>query len=655
MVRQNIYPNTEQRLFEAYMDFSGGLNSEISNERLKVNEYPILQNVDLLGRASAKRRTGRSLVSTVPGTGVAQGIFAFFRSGIGGPDYIAARGGSLYVQAYGTTTWVNVPITDGGSAWTFQTTLPIEAVQYQGSLFVATGTKLVELTYSSGWTAVTSTPYTPTVMEAIYIGTNGLAANPSSYVADNNSGATLFVLGVQPATRTGAANQTTVMTAYISKPASIATVEYKWEYKKSADSAWILGRDWTSSGGKTYNFTPDTATNYDLRVSIRDAAVTTNTSQYVFSGYMVASVASKNDLPVTGIQTCRKILLHWDRILLAGDSTSPAQMYVSDLQNPRYFPVTNTINFDTGKQESINVMIRFQAYLIIMTNTTIQSLLGKDPSTYQRYLIQDTVGCTAGRSAVVVGNQVLFKSFEGIYALRPNPYRVDTMNVARIDVQIRSEVPLDKDACGIFFNNQYWLCFPQKKIVYRYYFEYDVWTKDASTYLNINQFITYSGLVYNLSTDGKFIKHDDTVFEDVDNVYDMIVETKLHDLSASFNNKKLRRLFVIAKHFTTTVNLKVKVYADAALILTPDEGTVTIDANGNTVWTQTTTPNFNFYAGTTLGAWILGQAPLGNAQLSVQSASVNGKCRRIKVNFTHSEAVPCEIYGFGVEFKMKKV
>jgi hypothetical protein len=290
-----------------------------------------------------------------------------------------------------------------------------------------------------------------------------------------------------------------------------------------------------------------------------------------------------------------------------------------------------------------------------MTNTTIQTLIGKDPSTYERYLIQDSIGCVAGRSAVVVGNQVLFKSYEGIYALRPNPYRVDTMNVARIDVQIRSEVPKDTDACGLFFNNQYWLCFPQRNVVYRYYFEYNVWSKDVSTYLNINQFISYGGVVYNLLTTGNYLKHDETVYKDVNNVYDMVVETKLHDLSASFNNKKLRRLYVIAKHYqTTAVNLKVKVYADAALVLTPDEGTITIDSNGNTVWSQTTTPNFHFYAGTTLGAWILGQAPLGNAQLSVQRASVNGKCRRVKVNFTHSEAVPCEIYGFGVEFKLKK-
>jgi hypothetical protein len=39
-MRQNITPNTAQKLFEAYTDFSGGLNSEISNEKLHDKELP---------------------------------------------------------------------------------------------------------------------------------------------------------------------------------------------------------------------------------------------------------------------------------------------------------------------------------------------------------------------------------------------------------------------------------------------------------------------------------------------------------------------------------------------------------------------------------------------------------------------------------------
>lgn len=655
MTRQNITPDTEHRQFEAYMDFSGGLNSEISNERLKPSEYPIMVNVDLSGRASARRRTGRDLVTSLAGN--AQGMFTFYRSGQTLPDYIVAISGKLYVMAVGTTTLVQIPITDSGSAWTFQTTLPIEAVQYQGNLFVATGTKLVELTYGSGWTAVTVSPYTPSVMEAIYIGTNALATNPSAYIQDGVS-TSIQIVGIQPATRTSAANTNTLMTAYINKPAGVTSIDYQWEYKRTVDATWTMGRVWTvQPTGKSWTFNVATEDNYDIRLSIRDTAVPATVVSFVMSKYEVLATVATPDLGVTGIQTCRKILLHWDRLLISGDSVNASQMYVSDLENPRYFPTTNSINFDTGKREPIRVVLRFQTYLVVMTDTTIQTLLNKDPSTYERFLIHDGIGCPCPGSAAVIGNQVLFKSFEGVQSLTPNPYRIDTMNVKRIDFQIKSEVPKDTDGCALFYDNQYWLCFPQKNVIYRYYYESGVWVKDASTKLNIMQFVKYSDTVYNLATDGSIYKHNKNVYKDVDNVYDMIVETKLHDLSASFNNKKLRRLYLIGKHTPLgDVNLKVKVYADAAIILTPEDGDYVTDADGYLTWQpKPLTPNFHFYTGTVIGSWVMGTSPLGNPDLSVQRASINGKCRRVKINVTHSDPIPCELYGFGIEFKMKKV
>jgi hypothetical protein len=63
----------------------------------------------------------------------------------------------------------------------------------------------------------------------------------------------------------------------------------------------------------------------------------------------------------------------------------------------------------------------------------------------------------------------------------------------------------------------------------------------------------------------------------------------------------------------------------------------------------------DFYAGTALGSWVLSKVPLGRTETSVQKASVRGKCRRVKVSFKHIENTPCEIYGFGLEFKAKKV
>jgi hypothetical protein len=661
MVRVNATPDPSQRLFEAYLDFSGGRNSEISNEKLRDNEYPILDNVDLLGRGSCKRRTGRRKVLDVASS--IQGMFPFFRQGNAKPDLIIAAGGKLYVKPFDQTTASLVPLTDSGAAFTFQTTLSVEAVQYIGIMFIATGTKLVEVSWDStnGWKAVTTTPYQPTVMEAIYIGTNALAANPDTFIQDGVDTA-LSVSGIKPVDRTGIVNQTTNMTAFINKPASITSVDYKWEYKKSADTTWTLGRDWTNgTTGKTWGFKPDTAVNYDIRVTARDNANQgVAITPYVLSGYKVnqtQDVTANVIKPSTGIQRCRKIMLHWDRILLAGDDLNPYQIYISDLTNPRYVPTTNTISFDTGKLEPITSIVRFRDMLIVFTKSTIQTVTGHTPETYQHSLIHDGIGCIADRSAIVTGNVITFLSSEGVQQLTPNQFILEVLNVKRVDVQVHSEVMkmASQDAVAMLYNSQYWLCFPSSNVMYRLYYDNgNVWVRDISSKINFVDFVAYSGDIYEAGKDGKVYIQDTSRFDDDGEAYTMTAEGKFYDLSAAFNWKKLKRIYVLAKHFGTDTNLGVYVQADSNIVITPDKGVAKVTTDGWTTWEIDTIPNFFFYKGTSVGTWVLGQTPLGDPQVSVQKASIMGKCRRVKVRITHAEPVACEVFGFGLEFRAKR-
>lgn len=768
-MRQNIRFDPSVKLFESFADFSGGVNSETSNERLRDNEFIILDNVDLSGRGSAKRRTGRvNALRTVITSGKGQGLFNYYRKGQLTPDLILAVGGKLYsvtpigtgfdnpinvtgletdwhldpgkeirfsftapwagtytfettsnldlkmilydenavtldnddddgigsnplitytlaanteylIKVYGydaltegdftlkvtppegvvlppkttdfTPVAYNIPITglDAG----FQTKLPIEAAQYKDLMVFATGTKLVEY---DGTTAKVMEPYKPTAMEAIYIGTNAIADNPDSYIQDQE--ATTLDVAIKPQKRSGVTNQITTMTAFVSKPATITSVKYKWEWRKVGDTAWQLGRDYTAdAAGKSWDFKPTTTGKFELKVTVQNAAVTTQTADYTITNYPVNDVEDKANvtLPVDSIQTCRKIILHWDRFILAKDNLYPHQMYISDLNNPRYFPTTNSINFDANKQEPITALVRYRDMLVVFTKTTVQTLVGKSPSDYRRALIHDGIGCIADRTAHVIGNHIVFLSNEGIQMLAPSALTLDTLNVKRIDSQIKSAIVRDPDAAGLVHDGQYWICLPSQSIIYRFYYDGTVWVRDKSSKLNIVAFAEFENRVYELTFDGKLYKQDNSVYSDVDEVYDMLVESKFLDLSTSFNQKKLKRLYVLAKHFTATVNLKVKVYADSALVLDPDSGQAVVNADGAVEWVSTTEPNIKFYAGTVIGEWIMGVTPLGDVQLSVQRASVRGKCRRVKVIFEHSEAKQCEIYAFGLEFKQKKV
>jgi hypothetical protein len=302
--------------------------------------------------------------------------------------------------------------------------------------------------------------------------------------------------------------------------------------------------------------------------------------------------------------------------------------------------------------------------LIIFTKSTIQTVTGHTPETYIHAIIHDGIGCIADRSAIVTGNNIVFLSSEGIMQLTPNQFILEVLNVKRIDIQIHSEIMgiAKNDAVAMLYNSQYWLCLPSSKVMYRLYYDNGgVWVRDVSTKLNIVDFVVYGGDIYEATSDGVLYIQDNTIYHDDNEAYNMTAEAKYYDLSATFNWKKLKRIYVLAKHFGTDTNLGVTVQSDSNIVLTPDKGKAVVLTDTSPTppytrveWVVSTEPNFHFYAGTAVGAWIVGQSVIGDAQISVQKASIMGKCRRVKVKITHNEPVPCEIFGFGLEFRLKR-
>jgi hypothetical protein len=49
----------------------------------------------------------------------------------------------------------------------------------------------------------------------------------------------------------------------------------------------------------------------------------------------------------------------------------------------------------------------------------------------------------------------------------------------------------------------------------------------------------------------------------------------------------------------------------------------------------------------------MGESVFGDSNIFINEAQVRGKCRRVRISFTHSQDTPCEIYGYGIEFKYK--
>lgn len=844
MARQNTAYNPAQKLFESYLNFSGGLNTEVSNERLAENEFPVFENIDLRGRGSAKRRYGRSEpVKTYPyntATAKAQGMFTFYRQEQTNPDFIYAISGRLYVQRNGQQTISPLTVkAEDGSDFTFQPDLPIEAVQYRENMFVATGTRFCEINYDSAsntFSAKVVIPYKPTGQEVIFIGTNALASDPSSWVK-NTEGSTVSVTSIVPAQVQSSPGQSVRFSAFSEKPANL-DLDYTWAYRKTgvgsyntvkgpsgenfADIAFpdvgkydvqvtAKGRSYTLRNGNElwtgvasglrqglttgpldgidYNKSAvyiestgtvgsgdsiyyDFPTPFDMsrgnsiewwwtsysqtdqnginpgdvkllfytegnlsnpvvtinnkfasgrafgggwvkenssynsgvagiqrvvRIAVRTGlargtyvpgtvtgispnntafmldriSLSNSTANSTFSlsgdnAYEVVGVVdpSKTTEAYKAIQTCRTIRLHWDRLILANDNKYPSQLYISDLNNPRYVPTGGRIDFSLDRAEGISGITRYRDNLVVFTKSTTSFLVGTSPDDYRKILVHDQIGCVAPRSVQVVGNDVFFLSNDGIYRLRPNSYTLDMLNVQRVDSKIQTEIHQyisSRNACSIVADGQYWLNIPEANLIYRVYTETGSWVKDTSidaptTPLKFSQFFNLGEVVYNLTHNGRVLIHDESVYTDVDDVYIMRVESKMLDQSASFNYKKLKRLHVLAKLYRDrTTDFYVKVLADAQVSLTPEIGKAVVE-NGEVIWKISNDPNVIMSSGSKMSlSWTLNESLIGDVQIQDHKTSIRGKCKRARVEFVHKEPYLCELYGFGFEFKLKKV
>ncbi len=166
-----------------------------------------------------------------------------------------------------------------------------------------------------GTTAKVVEPYKPDPLEALYIGTNGLADDPDNYLKDGLS-SILRIDGVTVTMRYGVVNKENVFEAFVSKPSEDTVVEVKFNYRKSGTETWTTGQDFSTT--RTYKFTPSSIGEYefDIFARIQGETAEQNYARYFLPSYKVKEVAEEEQNDATTMHTCNRILLHWSRLIL---------------------------------------------------------------------------------------------------------------------------------------------------------------------------------------------------------------------------------------------------------------------------------------------------------------------------------------------------
>lgn len=609
MARSGYYTEAWQKHLEVFQNFSSGLNTMSSQDTMRDSELSKAINVSLDERGSITRRTGMlPYKASILTTGLAQGYFRHYTSAFAFKEIIA-RGGQIEIDG----VLQNIP--------NFQSTRPIDAVQFYDKTYIATGSRV--LVYDG--TAVSDlVPYAPQPLEALYIGTNALAPDPNNYLSDG-VGSTLQIAGVTFSDRYGVMNEPFTVTAYHIAPAE-NVVEYQFEYRYPfmEEGTYHLGQDWSIE--KSWTFVAEGEGDMQFRINARPQGQTVASAQYLVPTYRVKPAPDAKDLTpgVGGIHTCNRILLHWDRIILYGDTANVNTIYMSHLKNPAYFPVPNNLQFETVQKEAVTTAVRFRDYLIVFTNTSVQALFGKSPSDYRRVVLNTSHGCIAPKSAVVMDNYVAFLSSEGVHILKSVGYVDDKANVSRLDTSISNLIHADEDACAIIEDDQYHLVYPSRNQRFRYYKTLGSWVTDESESLDLTGLYLHEQTLYAQRKSGDIIQFDDTVHSDLGVIYPATFETRYFDFGQPYHAKKLKELQLTASSENSGVVAQVQVFLDGV-----NSAPIPIEWTANLLVSE----SYNTF---------------------IDKLKISGKCLRTKVQFTHSLDEYMQFLGMSFIFKVKK-
>lgn len=516
-------------------------------------------------------------------------------------DTIAAINGNFYVNG-------EVMPVEGG--YPIQNERIMESVAYGDYLFIASGSGL--LVYNGSSIAKVD-PYLPSPLEELYIGSNALVDN--QFTVSDEPQDVVEIKDIKFSQRYGVTNKFITISVGVGRPMN-TTIEYKYERRNVNDKAgyWFTLYDWTPN--HQVDFITDIAGEYQFKISVRKKGTTVVIEEYTIPKYIIKPTEDEKDIPIDGntIDRCNRILLHWDRLILYGDEDKQDVIYISDLQNPGYFPVNNTLWFDNPRKERITSIVRFRDNLVVFTPSSIHALFGTNPEDFKRVMINPTIGCIADRGASVVKNYVVFPSYEGIALLKSIGMSEDRANVQLIDNNIKNLVRLDTNSVSYVRNNQYFLVYPDVNIQLRYYYDWNVWSKDESPTIDFRDVIIESEKIYALGSGGRIII-DSEDYADEGVTFPEIVTTKNFFFGEEYAMKKFREVQIMFDTPKQATPLDVEIWADNGLLK---------QATINLLPTE-----------------------------EIYKMNIAGKGLFVRVKLIHSDNKPIRLDGLGFIFKLK--
>jgi hypothetical protein len=178
---------------------------------------------------------------------------------------------------------------------------------------------------------------------------------------------------------------------------------------------------------------------------------------------------------------CTSIAIDSERMYIAGDKDNPHEIYISDINNPFYFPVELGMQCAPNGDKIIDIM-QFDDAIVVGRNEDVHVISGEtnNDSMANFFVLTkfDTHTGFASKNNARLVNDYLFYlgSDMNVYAMHTTQYNSTSkatvwINKDTIDLKL---APLSfsyddiKDAPAVFFEDEYYIIIKDKVLVYNY-------------------------------------------------------------------------------------------------------------------------------------------------------------------------------------------
>lgn len=259
------------------------------------------------------------------------------------------------------------------------------------------------------------------------------------------------------------------------------------------------------------------------------------------------------------------------RLYVAGDDDLPYTIFISDIQNAYYFPVSVGLQI-APRGDKITTLIEFHEVMIVGTEERFHAIYGNTNRTdlnFDLFYMKDLnvhTGIANPNTAVRVNNYLYYLGSDGeVYSMYTPQTDTTKIMTTILTQKVRIyEEPLNigtetfADACAIFYNDYYWLSLGDKVLVFSYTIRgWTVYDSINATAFDVQNFMLQIG-----NTSGRVVTYDRDELNDQGVAISAYWKSKRFSMGYPSRIKKFKSMYVVVHTFDTfdsTINVSFEV------------------------------------------------------------------------------------------------